>query len=55
MMRWYRHGANSPMVLLPEETPFADVELGLNRVKKGATFPQLGTSVWACGHGTESL
>ena len=41
--------------LPPEDTPFAEAELGLHRVREGATFPQLGTSVWACGHSRESL
>lgn len=41
--------------LSPEQTPFAEVELGLNRAREGATFPQLGTSVRACGRRQGSL
>lgn len=55
MMRCYRHRANSPGELLPEETPFADADLSLKRVKESATFPQLGMPAWACGHGREPL
>ena len=40
--------------LPPEETASADVELDLNRIREGATFPQLRTSVQACGHSWES-
>lgn len=42
--------------LLPEKkTSFADVDLGLNRVREDAAFPQLRTSVQACGHSREGL
>lgn len=56
-MHWYQYGANFPVELRlpPEETAFADVALGLDRVREGAAFPQLRTSVQARGHSWESL
>lgn len=48
-LHWFIMGQTPPVEhwLSPEQTPFAEVERGLNRVGEGATFPQLGH---LCGH-----